>query len=114
MLNATFTVIFKHCAFFALFLINFSIFPYHIQPLEVTVGKDSDEELNRLEIPEKRVHRFHVLANRRSMGPRKKKTHWMANFLLEAKGYQNAASWKNGSAFRLDERRDDLVGQKPN
>ena len=56
----------------------------------------------------------HVLANRRSMGPRKKKTHWMANFLLEAKGYQNAASWKNGSAFRLDERRDDLVGQKPN
>ena len=38
----------------------------------------------------------------------------MANFLLEAKGYQNAASWKNGSAFRLDERRDDLVGQKPN
>ena len=66
---------FQTLCIFRTFLIDFSIFPYHIQPLEVTVGKDSDEELNRLEIPEKRVHRFHVLANRRSMGPRKKKTH---------------------------------------
>ena len=120
MLNATFPVIFKHCAihlrkyaFPALFKKSFQFSLTIFNPLKWRSVRTPMKNWTVSKSP-KKGFTVHVLANRRSMGPRKKKTHWMANFLLEAKGYQNAASWKNGSAFRLDERRDDLVGQKPN